>query len=400
MDRRVDSPPPGLPSSDRVGAMNRGRVVQALRDHGPLTRTELAEATGASRAALTGIVQWLIDDGLVTEHEARSPRGRGKPGRPVWFAPRAGLSAAAMLTDDGVVRAAVVSLAGETLAEREADFDAAGSQKDALAAVRGCLMPLVRKYREELLGVCASVPGLCDSNGTVTRAVRVPALEGAPLGQFLGRETKLVSLVENDALVEAMGEAWFGAGRGVRTFVSLHTGEGLGATIVKDGNAVRTREGYGAEIGHVCVDLNGETCACGRRGCWETVAGLGWLRAEAAALRIRGAQALDGASLVAAADKDRVAGGDGPATVLLRRFADHLAVGVAVLAHVVGPERVILRGHVVGGGEVLREAVADAAAVRVLPEFSVDLVLSTLESEAPMLGAAGLVLSHRFNVSV
>jgi predicted NBD/HSP70 family sugar kinase len=388
---------PGLPSSDQVGLMNRGRVVQALRDHGPLTRTELADITGASRAALTGIVQSLMDAGLVTEHGPRAPKGRGAPGRPVWFAPGGGLSAVANVADTGEVRAAVVSLAGDTLGEREAHFDPAGPPAAALASVRAALRPLVKRHRAELLGVCASVPGLCDADGTVTRAVRVPAIEGARLGQFLHRETGLVALVENDTLVEAMGEAWFGAGRGVRSFVSLHVGEGLGATIVRDGNALRNRRGYGAEVGHVCVDLRGGQCPCGRRGCWETVAGLAWLRQAAGAARLAGAGRMDAGLLAGAAAAEP---GRGPATKLLQRFADHLAIGVAVLAHVEGPERIVLRGHVVGGGELLRQAVADAAAARVLPEFALELVLSELESEAPMLGAAGLVLSHRFNVSV
>jgi predicted NBD/HSP70 family sugar kinase len=385
----------GLPSTDQVGAMNRGRVVQALRDHGPLSRADLAEVTGASRAALTGIVQSLIDAGLVTEQEARAPHGRGKPARPVWFASGAGLSAVANVSDVGLVRAAVVSLTGDTMAEREAAFDPAGTRAAALGAVRRAVRPLVQRFGPELLGVCASVPGLCDASGTVTRAVRVPALEGAPLGAFLAAETGLVALVENDTLVEAVGEAWFGAGRGVRHFAALHVGEGLGATIVRDGHALRTAHGFGAELGHVCVDLRGARCPCGRRGCWETVAGLAWLRDQAAGAGLPAAQDIDAAGLVAAADA-----GSRPAARLLDRFADHLGIGVAVLAHVVGPERVILRGHVVGGGERLRQAVAAAASARILPEFSVEVVLSQLQAEAPLLGGAGLVLSRRFNVVV
>src|SRR5688500_9251755 len=77
----------------RLGAVNSARVLQPLCDTGPGSRAELAKMAGVTRATIGNIVPALMDAGLVEEGEPQPGLGRvGKPGRPVWFGPRAVLS--------------------------------------------------------------------------------------------------------------------------------------------------------------------------------------------------------------------------------------------------------------------------------------------------------------------
>jgi DNA-binding MarR family transcriptional regulator len=75
-----------------IGDVNRSRVIQAFCDYGPLTRAELAKMAGVTRATIGNIVGALIESGLVEERAPHHTRGVGKPGRPLWFGPRAGLA--------------------------------------------------------------------------------------------------------------------------------------------------------------------------------------------------------------------------------------------------------------------------------------------------------------------
>jgi predicted NBD/HSP70 family sugar kinase len=173
----------------------------------------------------------------------------------------------------------------------------------------------------------------------------------------------------------------------------VQTGAGLGVGLVLNGELYRGTDGATGELGHTVVQLDGERCHCGLTGCWETVATLRWLRAEAKRRRLPGAGGLDARALVAL--------GTPEARALLEDYADHLSVGLVTLVHLLGPNRLLLHGDVVGGGETLRALVEERLAARTLGHVRghVQVLLSSLDRDASLLGAAGLVLSERFTLA-
>jgi predicted NBD/HSP70 family sugar kinase len=386
------SSPTILLSNRQIGDVNRSRVLRALCDHGPLSRADLARLAGVPRATIGTIAQGLVDDGLLEEHEPTREAGRvGKPARPLWFRAEAGLCAAVDFGADGV-RAALVNARGELLARAEV---ACATGTATARVLEAAVLQAVRQVvREDVIGIGVAVPGVCDpATGTVIGSGPVPGAQGSGLSAALEAAYPVPVLVDNDARAQALGEKWFGDGRGVPTFASVQTGLGLGVGLVLDGELYRGRDGATGELGHTVVQLDGASCHCGLRGCWETVATLGWLRAEARRLRLPGAQRLDAAALVALATA--------PARELLERYADHLAVGLATLVHVLGPTRLLLHGDVLGGGEVLRTLIEERLRARTLPHVrgKVEVLLSSLDQDAGLLGAAGLVLSERFTLA-
>jgi predicted NBD/HSP70 family sugar kinase len=144
------------------------------------------------------------------------------------------------------------------------------------------------------------------------------------------------------------------------------------------------------------VVRDGERCRCGLRGCWETIATVGWLRSEATRIGLKGASRLDARRLVERATADEEALG------LLHRYADNIAIGLANLTQIVSPGLFILHGDAVGGGERLRALVQEATRDRVLGDVrrTVEVVLSELDQNATLLGAAGLVLSETFHLAI
>lgn len=382
-----------------IGDLNRSRVIQALCDYGPLSRAELAQMAGVTRATIGNIVADLLEAGLIKEGAPRESAGRvGKPGRPVWFGARAGLCGAISL-EAGTLEAALVNARGELLDQATCGFDAndpdGGSAIESACATLEAVLP---RSRRDLLGVGVAVPGVCDTAaGSVLGSGQIPGLRGKGLRDALARRFKLRVLVDNDSRAQALGEKWFGAGRRTPTFASIQTGHGIGVGLVLRGVVLRGARGEAGEAGHMRVAADGPECRCGLRGCWETVATLPWLRAEADRSGLAGAAELDARSLVVLAGS-----GDAAARELLERYAANIAVGMANLTQVLSPGLFIVHGDVVGGGETLRSLIEDEVRARVLPYLrpSIEVVASELDRRAGLLGATGLVLSETFHLSI
>ena len=376
---------PQFLSPTRVDEFNRSRIIQALCDHGPMTRSQLEAMAGASIDAL---IRSLVDVGLIEERN-----GSGEP--TLWFGARAGLSGGAVI-GEGTYEAALVNARGDLMEHAVGEFDADDRSGHAVrvAAIEGLEKVLPRK-RDELLGIGIAVPGTCDpETGEVITSGQVRALEGTGFSQMLASSLGREILVDNDSHALALGEKWFGSGRGSLSFASLQTGTGLGVGLVLDGQIFRGPSGTAGELGHTAVVPQGDRCACGLTGCWETIATLRWLRAEAERVQLPKAGRMDAAKLHALAAESRAA------RRLFEDYADHLAIGLANLAQVLGVTLFVLHGDAVGGGEEFRALIEQAVRDRTLPGLSenIRIVLSKLDQRAAVLGAASLVLSSAFDL--
>jgi glucokinase len=134
----------------------------------------------------------------------------------------------------------------------------------------------------ELLGVGVGAPGSIDpGTGVVVRAANLQGWhEPYPLGASLARQLRVPVTVGNDVSVAVEAERRYGAGRGVRSFLGVFWGTGIGGGLVIDGRLLHGR-GSAGEIGHVCVKPGGRRCNCGLRGCLEAYAGRGALEQRA-----------------------------------------------------------------------------------------------------------------------
>ncbi len=388
-----DASRPVLLTTHLIGDVNRSRVLQALVDNGPLSRADLARLAGVPRATMGTIVQALLDAGLLEEGDHHRDGRVGKPSRPLWFGPRAGLSVAVAF-DDASVRGALVSARGERLNDVRLPLVTADASSEALIKTLREVITAVLPPDEAVMGIGIAVPGVCNTPaGEVVGSGQLPGAVGTAITRSLAKAFGVPVLVDNDARAQALGERWFGDGRGTATFASLQTGTGLGVGLVLDGRLFRGEDGRVGELGHTQVVPGGDRCRCGLRGCWETVATLPWLRAEARRRRLPDASRTTTASLTALTTK--------AAAGLLADYATNLGAGLSSLVNLLGVRRIIAHGDILGGGEAMRLLVEDAVREACLgylrPE--VTLTFSELEADATVTGAAALVLSETFRLA-
>ena len=382
--------PRTLLTSSTVGSANRGRVLQALFDLGPTSRADLARHAGVNRTTISGIVQPLIDEDLLVEGDpvAGSSAG-GKPARPLWFSSSAQPICGVLLMP-GLVHACIVTLDGTIEAEhRIALPDSARPVEPIIETIYAAVSSTLAQARRRPLGIGVAVGGMVDtSTGTVVKVNLAPSLDGYPLAERLAARFDLPVKLDHHPRALLVGDRWFGAGRNVREFAVVYTGEVLGGALYVDGHLFRGTAGAGGELGHTFVQLDGEVCRCGRRGCWDTIATLTWLRREATRIGLPEPQAINSARLVA--EQHRPGAPD-----LLERYARNVAVGIANLQQTVAPNVFILHGDVVLGGEVMIDAIARHVKTMVpsRPGSAIEIRSGDAGDRAALLGAAGLVLS-------
>ncbi|MFB6724669.1 ROK family protein [Kribbella sp. NPDC056345] len=182
----------------------------------------------------------------------------------------------------------------------------------------------------------------------------------------------------------ALGEFWTGAGRDVQTLLGIVVSTGVGGGLVVDGRPMLGQSGNAAHIGHVVVDLNGETCACGSYGCVETYASGPRMVARAQRRGWRTDESVDAAVLAADA-----AAGDELALAAFDDGAQALAAGIVATAVTVDLTTVVIGGGVSKAGPVLFDPVqAWVKRLAQLP-FVADLTVVPAQlANAGLLGAA------------
>ncbi|MBX3012549.1 MAG: ROK family protein [Caldilineaceae bacterium] len=171
------------------------------------------------------------------------------------------------------------------------------------------------------------------TTGQVVHATdNIPGWTGLPLGAQLAAHFQRPTFVENDANCFALAEAQLGAGQGHRHLLVVAVGTGVGAGIVINGRLYSGWQGKAGEVGHICVEpLQGRPCTCGLAGCLESYTATRIIVAESGY-----------PSIQALAEAYRA----GQTLPVVDAAARWLGRGLASLAHVIGPEALIVGGSV------------------------------------------------------
>jgi glucokinase len=249
-------------------------------------------------------------------------------------------------------------------------------------------------------GIGIGSPGKVDSvHGKVYNAVNLGWTEVDLVGEVANRighlPARLPIWIHKDANLSALGEYYFGACQGLRDFVYLGIGSGLGAGIISGGHLITGGDWYAADVGHLSVDPDGMLCACGSRGCAETVAsGPGLVRTvrQMPADSVAGSLLSDGveltpADVLAAAQND-----DALALQALAQVGRVVGMIMAACTAILNPSRYVVGGGLgLAGYDFIVPAAQAELQRRTIPESRSLLDIVPSQVESPAIGAASLV---------
>ncbi|NUP45368.1 MAG: ROK family transcriptional regulator [Streptomyces sp.] len=345
-------PPEALPAQTPAAA----QIFTTLLSHGPLTRSEVAERTGLSAAAVTKAVRPLIGAGYLVEGVDDARRALGRPANPVRVDAGRALFVGIKATGDELI-GVLTDLCCRIRVARHLPLT-----NQAPAAVLAAISELVRELLTEaegfgvpVLGLGLAVSGDVDRlDGTVRYS---PFLEwrGVALGELAGTITGLPVTVENDVRALTVAEQWFGAGVGLSDFALVTVGAGIGCGLVVHGRVVAGAHGVAGEIGHVAIDPAGPMCRCGNRGCVEAIAA-----DQAILARITettGTAVTDSAHAV-----DLARRGFPGVREVYAAAGEAIGRGIATMANLFGPERVIISGEGLAAYDLFADQIRDTFA--------------------------------------
>ncbi|MFE9613615.1 ROK family transcriptional regulator [Streptomyces sp. NPDC006012] len=350
-------------------------VLHAMRAADFATLTEITRVTGLSRPTVEGVVEGLIDAGLVVESAAEegTTRRQGRPARRFRFRAEAGHL---LGLEIGAHRVAAVlsDLDGRVLGAQSREVTEAAAADERLERLRNAVAELLRRAgvaRSSLWAVGVGTPGIVETDGTVRLGTALPQWTGLRLGERLSRSFKCPVLVENDANAAAVAEHWKGVATDSDDVVFVLAGLSPGAGALIGGRLHRGFSGAAGEIGALHL--------LGREVTPETL-----LSTTGRPLPPLDEQAV--AEVFALARK-----GDEQAQAAVERFSQRLVHDVAALALALDPELVVIGGWAAGLDGVLEPLRQELARFCLRPPR---VALSLLGEAAVPMGALRLALDH------
>ena len=281
-------------------------------------------------------------------------------------------------------------------------------QSSLVCQIAGLVNDARRQLQQDIAAVGVAIPGYVDpDDGSVSMAVNLGITTHMPLGPMLQTELGVPTFVEHDARAAAIWlseQAADGSAEPPTSVAFLAIGTGISAGVILDGELLRGDNSFAGEVGHVVADPDGAVCACGLRGCLETIAAgpaIGRQADEALAA---------GRSTVLSPHSDAAdvfragSAGDEVAVEIIDRVANHLARAIRSLVLTLGVERVVIGGGVAAAGpallEPIRSRIAHERAVSPLAQAAMSDVTVELLSPTQAPGARGAAAIARQRIGL
>lgn len=374
-----------------ASTMKQGNMLEIIDivRRGPVSRADVARATGLTRAAVTIIVDRLEKEGILVE------RGFGEDSqsrKPIMLD----------VSDDGfcfmgvdITRVncsiGIVDIKGKVIERVCFDLSSDTPFGSVLPDILGGMRSVLAKPEipGKLRGIGVSAPGPVDSRSGV--------ILNPPNFKMLQRQNVLEALkggldsgiwLDNNAAARALYEKNMGAGRRFGNFMTMIVDTGIGSGLILDGRLFRGA-GFAGEAGHTSIDIHGSPCTCGNRGCLELYAAIPALLRRQCAGRpdiTSWKDAVDGAEA-----------GDGHCLAVIRKEAEYLSQSIVNTANLLDLEAVILTGYVAYKPELLldniRRAVQDA---RITGSIHGLEILTSHTGENAGVASAAMIAMEKF----
>ncbi len=372
-------------------AINRSTILNVIKSHGPIARTDIARLTALSPAAVTGLTAGLIDNGLIYEQEEGNSRG-GR--RPILLALDAsGAYVVGVKLDEDFATLALTDLNARIIEREQVQFEVRDAQSVA-ARLAECIVELLQNARVDqsrMLGIGMGVTGIVDRKLGVLRMSPLNSWREIPFADLLESHLDYPVYLDNNVNTLTLAEQLYGAGQHVHDFLVVTIGRGVGLGIVTGGVLYRGARGGAGELGHIPIDANGPLCTCGKRGCLETFVAEPWLLRRA---KLNGLDVNTPDDLVHAADAH-----DLNALDVFSKAGTALGQGIATLIQLFNPAQIIISGEGVRALEHLRATMHEGIRKQCFDPFieDVEITVKALNDDIWARGAASLVLSEVFH---
>ena len=316
---------------------NRGLILKLIATGACTSRIELAKRTGLSKMSVTNIVSEFLEKQVLVEEDIEPMKGQGR--KPICLnisekAPKIiGLfvhreECAAVLCD---MRLEILCASSVRLTEEN-------SQRlpDLLTGLIDEVYP--KDGEERLLGIGIGAVGPVDrKRGMILNPPNFFGIRDFEIAVLLYERYRIPVYLDSQYNCAAQAEKYFGIGKRYQDFIFLGITNGIGSGIIADDKVYVSASGLTSELGHVSIDINGNPCSCGNRGCLETYAGA---RVVEQRLREATGEMLDFKGFCERFEQKA----EEKADAIFREMMEHLACALVSTINLLNPQAVIV-GH-------------------------------------------------------
>lgn len=389
-------------------------ILLSLLYNAPTYRAKLAQETSLSTTTITNLIDELMALGVVRQGGLMEENGERRVGRPrssLCLIPDARYAVGVHLSV-GRYRIGIANLTGEIVHQNDGAYDTTCDVEAILGEVLVAVEETIATSgveRDRIIGVGIGVAGLVDSQAGVIDFAPNLGWYDISIGDFFAEGLGLPVIVDNNVKAMALGEAFFGVGRGLHSLVVIYSRIGLGAGIVVNNRILRGSTISAGEIGHtIMLADDGKQCRCGNFGCLETLVSERALVERAEALSQEHPDSLLAQRLRGESDRTKVncildaaREGDPCADQAISEVSRYLGYALSNLINLLNPQMILLGGMFAQGEDLfvprLMPIIRDTAFARLGSEVQVQA--TGFGRQAGITGAAALALTNLFYLS-
>ncbi|AJQ25618.1 Glucokinase [Pelosinus fermentans JBW45] len=390
-------------NSKYVKNLNRMTVLNIIKENELVSRQQLAQLTGLTPPAITGIIRELLEMGFVMEVGLGTSQGGRKPMK-LKFNAKAGYVIGVEITSHETV---LVIADLENAPIHSITLDLNMTEPDIgipqLIEALGQVLYSEENRNKNFLGIGIAFPGLLSAReGIVKRSINLgPNWRQFPLKETLKNEMKLPIFIESNAKSSALAEWWFGGGINFRNLVYVNLGEGISAGVISADRVIQGAQGHAGEIGHSFMMENGPLCNCGNRGCLEAICGIPALlrKANDELAMINPQDPLkivwEQNGKIGIEDILKSAKSEGSYSwELLQQVGKYVGLAIANVVNMYNPEAIFIGGKLGAVAETFINPIKDMVNNHSFPEVakSVQIKISDLGVHSGVIGSCALAL--------
>ena len=362
---------------------NKNLILKLICEHKTISRAELRRLTGLAPTTVSTQVEELIEKGLVKETGMFDTGSIGRKAVSIEINPE-GRYFAGVEIDDGKVAIGVYDLRFNEVLYYEA---AIRSYDEIIHFIIESLKDANNKLKANVYSTAIGISGVVDMKNNRVLLSTVVDVVGENFAADIRAEFEKmdVFLVNSSGLI-AYAEM---EKRGIKDLVTVDIGKGVGAGIIIDGNIYTGAGGTAGEFGHISVDMNGEKCKCGNRGCTELYTNTDEIRRKAE--KILGEENVSLSRIRKEAED-----GNKEIIDMVSHTAEILSYALVGLVNMMAPESVVINGRIKELGDVflhpLKVAVGEKCSLR-----QTQIEYSSVEGNAVTLGGAQYTFENMIN---
>ncbi|WP_318615604.1 ROK family transcriptional regulator [Sporosarcina sp. YIM B06819] len=379
-------------------SVNKSIILNKIRTDAPISRAQIAKETKLTPPTVSSNVKELIEQGIVVESQLGESQGGRKP--TMLLINHQAFYVIGVDAGPEKIDCILVDLAGTIFQRSSSMLTTPITNEEFLTILKDCIRNCLQSIPaiiENVVGIGVAMHGVVEVETGTSLFAPILGLTNIPIKEELEKEFMMTVKVENDARAMALGESWFGDQGEVDSMLAVNIGHGVGAGLVIDGKLYHGAQDIAGEVGHMTIDLHGEVCECGNRGCLQTfITGPAIVRrAEMYMMQ----NASENHGITGETIYELAISGHEQFATLFKETGEIIGIGLTNLIHIINPEKIVLGGGVTKSGSLILPVILKTIEERALtPQAKkTKIVITTLGDDATLLGAVSLLLVDLFD---